>query len=141
MSSPLADVNSYSAFVYSLRERHRFVSVSTLALIPLGATLAKLEGSLQCGGELRVDVFELVDFVEKRIRTYSYEIYRGHEKICWYDPWEHPEEPSLAATFPHHRHLPPDLREHRAPASGISFHSPNLDVVLDDVQRDWLSVN
>ena len=139
MSSPLADIQSYSALVYSLRERHPFVINSTLALVPLGATLAKLEGDIQCKSGLRIAVFELVDFAEQRIRTYSYEIYRGDEKVCWYDPWEHPEDPALAGTFPHHRHLPPNLREHRVPAPGISFTSPNLDTVLNDLQRDWLA--
>ena len=36
MSSPLADIQSYSAFVYSLRERHSFVITSMVALVPLG---------------------------------------------------------------------------------------------------------
>jgi hypothetical protein len=30
------------------------------------------------------------------------------------------------------------LRDNHVPAPGISFESPNLDVVLADVQRDWL---
>lgn len=80
----------------------------------------------------------MVDFAAHRIRTYSYEVYRGGGKICWYDPWEHPEIPALTATFPHHKHVPPDLRDHRVPAPRISFASPNLDVVLADVHRDWL---
>jgi hypothetical protein len=56
--------------------------------------------------------------------------YRAGEKVCWYDAWEHPEIPGLAPTFPHHKHVPPNLRDHRVPAPGISFQSPNLDVVL-----------
>jgi hypothetical protein len=40
MSAPLDDIASYSAFVYSLAERHSFVTNSTLALAPIGATLA-----------------------------------------------------------------------------------------------------
>ena len=31
MSSPLADIQGYSAFVYSLRERHRFITASVLS--------------------------------------------------------------------------------------------------------------
>jgi hypothetical protein len=41
MSAPLDDIASYSAFVYSLGERHWFLTGSTLALAPIGATLAK----------------------------------------------------------------------------------------------------
>ncbi len=138
MSAPLDDLHSYSAFVYALAERHAFVTASTLALVPIGATLAKLEGRIECQSNIRVEVWELIDFAAWRIRTYSYEVYRGGEKVCWYDAWEHPEIPALAATFPHHKHVPPSLREHRVPAPGISFSSPNLDVILEEVQREWL---
>jgi hypothetical protein len=138
MSAPLEDIASYSAFVYAVAERRPFITNSTLVLAPVGATLAKLEGHLECQSGIRVEIWELVDFAERRIRTYSYEIYRGDEKICWYDSWEHPEIPALASTFPHHKHILPNLRDHRVPAPGISFESPNLDVILEDVRRDWL---
>lgn len=138
MSATLDDIVSYSAFVYALTERHPFVLNSTLALAPIGATLAKLEGRIEFQGGVRLEVWELIDFATRRIRAYSYEVYRGDEQLCWYDPWEHPEIPALASTFPHHKHIPPNLRDHRVPAPGISFEFPNLDVVLEDVRRDWL---
>ena len=138
MSAPLDDLASYSAFVYALRERHPFVAGSTLTLASIGATLAKLEGRIECQGGIHLEVWELIDFAARRIRTYSYEVYRGGEKVCWYDAWEHPEIPALASTYPHHKHLPPDLRNNRVPAPGIGFDAPNLDVVLADVRRDWL---
>jgi hypothetical protein len=136
MSAPLDDIATYSAFVYALAERHPFVMSSTLALAPIGATLAKLEGHVQCQGEICLEVWELIDFAARRIRSYSYEVYRDNEKICWYDSWAHPEIPALAPTFPHHKHIPPNLRDHRVPAPGISFESPNLDVVLNDVRLE-----
>ncbi|MBI4025241.1 MAG: hypothetical protein HY360_09700 [Verrucomicrobia bacterium] len=37
------------------------------------------------------------------------------------------------------KHVPPDLRQNRVPAPGLSFDAPNLEVVLKDVRRDWLS--
>ena len=138
MSAPLDDIGSYSAFVYAPAERHQFVIGWTPAFTPLGATLVKLEGRIELMGGVHLDVWELVDFAERRIRTYSYEVYRGEEKLSWYDPWEHPEIPALASTFPHHKHVPPNLLDHRVPAPGISFTSPNLDVVLEDVRRNWL---
>jgi len=138
MSAPLDDITSYSAFVYALRERHPFVTGSTLTLAPVGATLAKLEGRVECRGGFHVEVWELVDFATRRIRTYSYEVYRGGEKVCWYDAWEHPEIPALASTFPHHKHVLPDLRDNRVPAPGIRFDAPNLDVVLEDLRHNWL---
>jgi hypothetical protein len=138
MSASLDDIASYSAFIYSLAERHPFITGSTLALAPIGATLAKLEGRLECENRVHLEVWELIDFATRRIRTYSYEVYRSDEKICWYDSWEHSEIPALASTFPHHKHIRPNLRDNRVPAAGISFDSPNLDVVLNDVWRDWV---
>jgi len=136
MTAPLDDLVRYSAFVYALGERHSIVTGSTLTLAPIGATLARLEGRIEFHGGMHLEVFELIDFAAHRIRTYSYEVYRAGEKVCWYDAWEHPEIPELKATFPHHKHVPPDLRNHRVPAPGISFESPNLDVVLEDVRRE-----
>ena len=138
MSAVLDDIVSYSAFVYGLAERHPIVTRSTLVLAPIGATLAKLEGRIECQNEVYIEVWELIDFAARRIRTYSYEVYRAEEKICWYDCWRHPEISALAITFPHHKHIQPNLRDHRVPTPGISFESPNLDVVLTDVQRDWI---
>jgi hypothetical protein len=137
MSAPLDDIAGYSAWVYALGERHPFVTHSTLALAPVGAMLGKLEGRIECPGGLRVEVWELVDFSTRRIRAYSYEVYRGEEKVCWYDSWPHPEIPALAATFPHHKHILPNLRDHRVPAPGIRFDAPNLDTVLEDVRHEW----
>src|SRR2546426_10476784 len=103
MSAPLDDIASYSAFVYALRERHPFVTGSTLTLATIGATLAKLEGRVECPGGIHLDVWELIDFAARRIRAYSYEVYREGAKVGWYDAWEHPEILALAATFPHHK--------------------------------------
>ena len=138
MSAPLDGIESYSAYVYALADRHAIVTGSTLALAPIGAALAKLEGRIECQGGIQLAVWELIDFAARRIRTYSYEVYREGEKVRWYDPWEHPEITGLASTFPHHKHVPPNLRDNRLPAPGISFESPNLDVVLEDIHRHWL---
>lgn len=105
MSAPLDDIAGYSAWVYGLAGRHSFVTHSTLTLAPVGATLARLEGRVECSGGLRVEVWELVDFSIRRIRAYSYEVYRNGEKVCWYDSWPHPEIPALASTLPHHKHI------------------------------------
>ena len=46
--------------------------------------------------------------------------------------------PTSYPDFPHHKHIQPNLRDNRVPAPGISFESPNLDVVLEDMRQDWL---
>ncbi len=139
MSLSLGDFKSYSVFIYTLSERHSFIINSTLALAAIGAALAKLEGRIECQKEIHLEIWELIDFESQRIRAYSYEVYQRGEKIFWYDHWEHPEISSLAATFPHHKHVLPDLRENRVPAHGLSFESPNLDIVLEDVRHECLA--
>jgi hypothetical protein len=53
------------------------------------------------------------------------------DDIASYSAW-------VASTFPHHKHILPNLRDHRVAAPGIRFEAPNLDVVLEDVRREWL---
>jgi len=69
---------------------------------------------------------EELDFEAQLITSYGYEFYRGTERLCWYDDFPHPQDPTLAATFPHHQHVPPDIRHNRIPASEMSFTAPNL---------------
>lgn len=90
MSDVLRDIASYSAYVYAQADRHPFITDSKLTLKPIGATLAELEGRVECREGLYLEAWELVDFNERRIRNYSYEVYKGG-KIGWFDAWEHPE--------------------------------------------------
>lgn len=68
-----------------------------------------------------------------RIAGYSYEIWRGAEKLCWYDSQPHPADPALAVTHPHHKHVPPDLKRNRVPAPGLSFTAPNLPLLVQEI--------
>ena len=86
-------------------------------------------------GDVVLDVWELVDFEAGRILHYSYEIYQAGEKIVWYDPFEHPHIPELASTYPHHKHVPPDIKHNRIPAPGISFEEPNLLFLIQEIER------
>ncbi len=132
----ISDFQTYSEFVYSLQNRYPSVQHSTLVLAMVGAALAKLEGQVAFEGNVVLDVWELLDFDAKRILNYSYEIYRGGEKIAWYDPFEHPHVSELAATHPHHKHVPPDIKHNRIPAPGISFEHPNLPFLIEEIERD-----
>jgi len=135
---PLADFQTYSVLIYSLPERSASIRDSTLVLTTIGRTLAKLEGQLTFAGDVVLDVWELVDFEAGRIRNYSYEIYRAGKKIAWYDPFEHPHIPALASTYPHHKHVPPDIKHHRVPAPGISFVQLNLPTLIEEIESDIL---
>ena len=136
---PISDFRTYAELIYSLQERYSIVQRSTLVLATIGPTLAKLEGQVTFEGDVVLDVWELVDFEAGRILHYSYEIYQAGEKIVWYDPFEHPHIPELAGTYPHHKHVPPDIKHNRVPAPGISFEEPNLLFLIQEIERGVLS--
>lgn len=64
--------------------------------------------------------------------------YPHKDKLYWYDSWPHPNDPSLAETFPHHKHIPPNIKTHRVPAPGLSFGEPNLPFLIEEIQRELL---
>ncbi len=132
----IGSYEEYSQFVYSLPERFPSISSFQIVLARIGATLAKLEGKLTVDNIWTLDVWELIDLKENRIRNYSYEIYRGEEKVVWYDPFAHPENPGLAKTFPHHKHILPNIKQNRIPAPGISFHEPNLPFLIQEIEQN-----
>jgi hypothetical protein len=83
------------------------------------------------------------DLVPPRLTRYGYEVWRGSEKLYWYDSQAHPDDPALVATYPHHKHIPPDpsigsgqsVKHHRVPAPELSFTQPNLPVLIEEVER------
>lgn len=79
-------------------------------------------------------VLEMLDFAKGRIIVYGYEVYRGTDKLYWYDSIEHPEEKHLAQSFPHHKHIPPNIKHNRIPASEVSFTQPNLDFLIKEIE-------
>jgi len=50
-----------------------------------------------------------------KLMRYSYEIWLGQNKMYWYDPQPHPNNPALALNHPHHKHVPPDIKHNRIP--------------------------
>lgn len=138
---PLSSFQAYGELIYALPERYAVIQRSTLVLAAIGPTLAKLEGQVTFEEDVVLDVWELVDFDRQRIIKYSYEVYRSDEKIRWYDPFEHPDVPELASTYPHHKHVSPHIKHHRVPARGITFERPNLPRLIEEIKRDILSIS
>jgi hypothetical protein len=131
--------DEYEHDVYTLTERHSSIVYSTLVLHPLGRTLMELEGEVHFAGDVKLSVYELIDLNEGRIRQYGYEVYRGDEILYWYDSAEHPTDENLKSTHPHHKHIHPDIKHHRIPAERLSFDQPNLDFLLDEIERTVVS--
>jgi hypothetical protein len=91
------------------------------------------EGEVWFVGGIRLRLREELDFDVRLITAYGYEVYRGDERLFWYDDFPHPLDAALAATHPHHKHVPPDIKHHRVPAAGMSFAHPNLSSLMQEI--------
>lgn len=126
MSNPLRTPEDYELFLYTLTERYPSVQRSTVVMVRLGAALARVTGELHFAHGIRLVVRErlLYHRLPVVIDWYGYEVWRGEEKLYWYDSQPHPDDPILQSTQPHHKHIPPDIKHHRIPAPGLSFLAP-----------------
>lgn len=129
---PFPTLSEYETLLYGLTNQHPQVQESTLRLYTVSVLSAIVEGELRLTNGLTLQVLEIINFKSRRIQKYSYTVLRGQEKLCWYDPQPHPEIESLKSTFPHHRHEPPNIKQNRQPAPGISFDAPNLHTLIQD---------
>ncbi len=92
------------------------------------------EGEIFFAAGLRLRVREELDFADGLITSYGYEAYRSDEKLYWYDDFPHPNDPSLARSFPHHKHIPPNIKRNRIPAPALRFNQPNLLVLIEEIE-------
>lgn len=125
----------YERWLYAIPATHPSVRLSTLRFFTTSATAGVLEGSIffHSGHELRVS--ELIDFAAGDILDYGYEVWLGDEKLYWYDSQPHPDDPTLASTHPHHKHVPPNIKRHRIPAPELSFEQPNLPFLIQEIEQ------
>ncbi|MBI4671422.1 MAG: hypothetical protein HY741_07100 [Chloroflexi bacterium] len=135
--NPFQSLREYELFVYSLPQQFKSIESSTLLLIQRGRHYAELTGELFFGRDFRLSVYERLVWENGglQIEGYSYEAWHGNDKIYWYDSQPHPDEPTLASTHPHHKHVPPDIRHHRVPAPGLSFSEPNLAILIQEIEK------
>ncbi len=136
MLPPLAE---YEHFIYSLLDAYPVIHHSTLVLIRHGPAFAELTGTVEFDQGITLGVWEDLNFVRRVIQGYSYWVNRGEERLYWYDPQPHPDDQSLASTFPHHKHVAPDIKHNRVPAPGMSFEQPNLPFLIDEITREFLT--
>ena len=122
----------YERLSYALVDRYPEVTASTLRVFGNSAASSLVRGSVYFDSGLELRVFEDIDWAGGELLNYSYTVYRGEEKVRWYDPQPHPDDLALATTFPHHYHTPPDIKHNRQPAPGISFDAPNLPTLIND---------
>ncbi len=139
MENTLASPENYEVFVYSIQHRYPQVKVSTLVLKRTGKMFAELSGQLFFEREIRLFARERLDFKNTVIKGYSYEVWQGTQKLYWYDSQEHPNDPTLASTHPHHKHIDPDIKHHRIPAPELRFNVPNLPFLIQEIIDNFLS--
>jgi hypothetical protein len=140
MSNPLRTPADYELFIYSLCEQFPVVRRSTVRFVRRGTTLARVAGELLFDKNVRVVVRERILYhrLPAVIDEYGYEVWQGHEKLYWYDPQPHPNDPALQSTHPHHKHIPPDIKHNRVPAPEMSFTQPNLPALIREIETTLL---
>lgn len=132
-------IAEYENFIYHLPNQYPQILYSTLVLKRLGPHVGEVSGSIFFEKEVRLNIRELIDFRRKRIKTYSYEVYRSRDKQYWYDDQPHPNDPSLQSTHPHHKHIHPDIKHHRVPAPHIHFDQSNLHFLIQENIASFLN--
>jgi len=136
MNNPLRTIEDYELFLYTLKQQFPFVKHSTLILTRRGSSLARVSGELQFDHGFRLIVRERILYhrLPAVIDEYGYEAWRGHEKLYWYDAQPHPDAPALQSTYPHHKHIQPNIRNNRIPAPECRFTEPNLPIIIREIK-------
>ena len=130
----------YERLVYTLPGRYPSIRRSTLVVIRRGPAFAELRGAVEFEGEITLTVWEDLNFARGVIQGYSYAVNQPGERLYWYDPQPHPNDPSLASTHPHHKHVHPNIKRNRIPAPGLSFSRANLPLLVEEIERELLGM-
>ena len=129
----LRSLATHSSFVAELLNRPT-VERSTVVIWSVSPYTGVAEGEVFFVQGLRLRMREELDFDAGLITSYGYEVDRLTERLCWYDDFPHPQDPTLASTFPHHKHVPPDIKHHRIPAPDMHFNRPNLPMLVQEIE-------
>jgi hypothetical protein len=136
MSNPFRTPEDYELYLYTLSEKFPLLMRSTVTFIRLGSTLARIAGELYFENGIRLVVRERVLYHRLPIVLdwYGYEVYRGEEKLYWYDSQPHPDDETLQSTHPHHKHIHPEIKHNRIPAANMNFTQPNLPTLITEIE-------
>lgn len=133
--NPFQSLRNYEEFIYTIVQRHPIILRSTLTVVRRGALLATVNGELLFPSLYRLVLRERLNLEHGRVRIdfYGYEVWCSSEKLFWYDSQSHPHVPELQSTHPHHKHVPPNIKQNRQPAPGFSFRQPNLPRLIEEI--------
>jgi hypothetical protein len=135
MNNPLRTPDDYELFVYTISDPYPEITRSTVIFVRVGVTLAKVSGEITFEEGYRLVIRERLVYARLPlvIDWYGYEVWKGDEKLYWYDSQPHPNDLTLQSTEPHRKHIHPDIKHHRIPAPGMSFTMPNLPFLIAEV--------
>lgn len=131
----LPPFEEYCHLIATLPDQSPSIRSSTLTAYTIGPFVAEVVGQLTFETGYVLDVWELLDLSNGTIRSYSYELDCAGERIWWYDPTEHPGNSALSSSYPHHKHVLPDIKHNRLAAPALSFTHPNLLALIEEVER------
>ena len=134
IDTPLNSLTAYSRFLADLFQRPT-IKHSTVAVWSDSPYTGVADGEVFFSSNIRLRIREELDFYTGLITSYGYEVYRGSVRLFWYDDFPHPNDPDLVSTYPHHKHVPPDIKHNRISAPNISFKRPNLPVLIQEVEE------
>lgn len=137
MSNPLRSIEDYELFLYALPNQFPTIRRSTIIITRRGRSLARVSGELYFDHGIRLVVREriLYDRLPAVVDEYGYGVWRGNDRLYWYDSQPHPGDQSLQPTHPHHKHVPPNIKHNRIPAPGLGFDTPNLPILIREVEH------
>jgi Family of unknown function (DUF6516) len=131
--TPLASIANYTQFLANLLDRPGVVR-STITVWSVSPYTGIAEGELFFASGYHLRMREEIDLDEQQITAYGYEVYQEAKKLYWYDDFPHPNDPTLASTHPHHKHVPPNIKKNRISAPGLSFSMPNLPQIIEELE-------
>lgn len=134
MKSPLESLSNYSQYIADTVNRQSVLQ-STLCAWSMSPFTGIAEGEVIFRKGFRLRMREEIDFDEELITSYGYEIYQDNNRLYWYDDFPHPDDQSLASTYPHHKHILPDIKRNRIPAPEINYKTGNLSFLIEEIEN------
>ncbi|MET0030755.1 MAG: DUF6516 family protein [Limnospira maxima] len=134
MEAPLRSLDNYSSFISEILDRDD-VEKTTITAWSNSPYSGTAEGEVFFKDGIRLRMREELDFDAGLITSYGYEVYKNETRLYWYDDFPHPNDTSLASTFQHHKHIPPNIKRNRIPAPNIDFSHPNLPFILQEIDE------
>ncbi len=129
----LFSLEAYSRRVAEIMTRP-MIHRSTVSVWSVSPYTGVAEGDVIFLHGFRLRIREELDFADGMMTSYGYEVYHGEERVYWYNDFPHPNDSTLASTFPHHKHTPPNIKRHRIPAPEISYTTCNLPRLIQDIE-------